>query len=83
MELTVCNANCTLSNQDTVEKLEDSLSEQKTENDVLTKQLEVSNDSAADLQKQYESQGVSMQQLEQDVAQKTSEIKCVFVFCVL
>jgi hypothetical protein len=58
-----------------VDKIEVSLAEQKTISDGLAKQLDTANNSVVDLQKQFESQAGSMQQLEQDVAQKASEIK--------
>ena len=59
--------------QGSVGKLEQSLNEQRLTNDGLNKQLESLNQSLVDLQKQIESQTVSIQQLEQEVAHKTGK----------
>ena len=60
--------------QSNADKLDHSLTDQRSINDSLTKQLDTSNNAVSDLQKQFESQGVTMQQLEQEVGQKSSEI---------
>jgi len=60
--------------QGSVGKLEHALAEQRTTNDGLIKQLDLLNQVVVDLQKQIESQTVSMQQLEQEVTHKTGEI---------
>ena len=50
------------------------MSEQKASNEGLAKQLESCNNAVGDFQKQLESQGVTMQQLEQELTQKSSEV---------
>ena len=66
--------------QGSVGKLEQSLNEQRLTNDGLNKQLESLNQSLVDLQKQIESQTVSIQQLEQEVTHKTG--KGLFINCI-